>query len=182
MTERELRRTALVIPPKGRAVLCIWAAAAGLFLAPFAFWQSVPAGAVFCLLWAVLTALLRARACSYAAVLGEHTLTIYAGIAFPVRRVVPRRAVTGIWPTSCSPSRPPACTGPKAASGRRWGCWGPTAFPRWRSFCWPSGRRSRARTAMSWPLRRSTFWPGWRRGGCPPVRPGCWPSPAFCWG
>ena len=38
MTERELRRTALVIPPKGRAVLCIWAAAAGLFLAPFAFW------------------------------------------------------------------------------------------------------------------------------------------------
>ena len=31
-------------------------------------------------------------------------------------------------------------------------------------------------------LRRSTFWPGWRRGGCPPVRPGCWPSPAFCWG
>ena len=97
MTERELRRTALVIPPKGRAVLCIWAAAAGLFLAPFAFWQSVPAGAVFCLLWAVLTALLRARACSYAAVLGEHTLTIYAGIAFPVRRVVPRRAVTGVW-------------------------------------------------------------------------------------
>ena len=91
MTERELRRTALVIPPKGRAVLCIWAAAAGLFLAPFAFWQSIPAGAVFCLLWAVLTALLRARACSYAAVLGEHTLTIYAGITFPVRR-----AVTGV--------------------------------------------------------------------------------------
>ena len=85
MTERELRRTALVIPPKGRAVLCIWAAAAGLFLAPFAFWQSVSAGAVFCLLWAMLTALLRARACSYAAVLGEHTLTIYAGITFPVR-------------------------------------------------------------------------------------------------
>ena len=96
MTERELRRTALVIPPKGRAVLCIWAAAAGLFLAPFAFWQSIPAGAVFCLLWAVLTALLRARACSYAAVLGEHTLTIYAGIAFPMRRVVPRRS-----PVSC---------------------------------------------------------------------------------
>ena len=41
-------------------------------------------------------ALLRARACSYAAVLGEHTLTIYAGITFPVRRVVPRRAVTGV--------------------------------------------------------------------------------------
>ena len=110
MTERELRRTALVIPPKGRAVLCIWAAAAGLFLAPFAFWQSIPAGAVFCLFWTVLTALLRARACSYAAVLGEHTLTIYAGITFPVRRVVPRRAVTGVlalrtpllWLAGCS--------------------------------------------------------------------------------
>ena len=96
MTERELRQTALVIPPKGRAVLCTWAAAVGLFLAPFAFWQGVSSGVVFCLLWAVFTALLRARACSYAAVLGEHTLTIYAGIAFPVRRVVPRRAVTGI--------------------------------------------------------------------------------------
>ena len=37
--------------------------------------------------------------------------------------------------TLCLPSRPPACTGPKAASGLRWGCWEPTAFPRWRSFC-----------------------------------------------
>ena len=43
-----------------------------------------------------LVALLRARACSYAAVLGAQTLTIYVGIVFPVRRVVPRRAVTGI--------------------------------------------------------------------------------------
>ena len=96
MTERELRQTALVIPPKGRAVLCTWAAAVGLFLAPFTFWQGVSTGVIFCLLWAAFTALLRARACSYAAVLGERTLTIYAGIAFPVRRVVPRRAVTGI--------------------------------------------------------------------------------------
>ena len=52
MTEGELRRTALVIPPKGRAVLSIWAAAVGLFLAPFAFWQGIAAGVVFCLLWA----------------------------------------------------------------------------------------------------------------------------------
>ena len=91
MTEGELRRTALVIPPKGRAVLSIWAAAVGLFLAPFAFWQGIAAGVVFCLLWAGLVALLRARACSYAAVLGAQTLTIYVGIVFPVRR-----AVTGI--------------------------------------------------------------------------------------
>lgn len=96
MTEQELRRTALVIPPKGRAVLCFWAAVPGLFFAPFAFWQSLPVGCVFSLLWAALVVLLRMRACSFAAVLGEHTLTIYAGVAFPVRRTVPRRAVTSV--------------------------------------------------------------------------------------
>lgn len=96
MTERELRRTALVIPPKGRAVLCTWAGMVGLLLTPFAFWQSAAAGAVFCVLWAALVFLLRGRACSYAAVLGERTLTVYVGVAFPVRRVVPRRAVTGV--------------------------------------------------------------------------------------
>ena len=52
MTERELRRTALIIPPRGRAVLCCWAAIPGLLAAPFVFWQSLPAGVVFCLLWA----------------------------------------------------------------------------------------------------------------------------------
>ena len=87
MTEGELRRTALVIPPKGRAVLSIWAAAVGLFLAPFAFWQGIAAGVVFCLLWAGLVALLRARACSYAAVLGAQTLTIYVGIVLPLLRL-----------------------------------------------------------------------------------------------
>ena len=54
MTERELRRTALIIPPRGRAVLCCWAAIPGLLAAPFVFWQSMPAGVVFCLLWAAL--------------------------------------------------------------------------------------------------------------------------------
>ena len=33
MTERELRRTAVIIPPKGRAVLCVWAAVPGLLAA-----------------------------------------------------------------------------------------------------------------------------------------------------
>ena len=47
MTERELRRTALIIPPRGRAVLCCWAAIPGLLAAPFVFWQSLPAGVVF---------------------------------------------------------------------------------------------------------------------------------------
>ena len=54
MTEQELRRTAVIIPPTGRAVLCVWAAVPGLFAAPFVFWQSVAAGAGFCLLWGFL--------------------------------------------------------------------------------------------------------------------------------
>ena len=70
MTERELRRTALIIPPRGRAVLCCWAAIPGLLAAPFVFWQSLPAGVVFCLLWAALVVVVYQRACSYAAALG----------------------------------------------------------------------------------------------------------------
>ena len=96
MTEQELRRTALVILPRGRAVLCVWAALPGLLAAPFVFWQSLLAGSLFCLLWAGLIFLLRARACSFAAVLGQRTLTLYSGIAVPVRKVLPRRAVTSV--------------------------------------------------------------------------------------
>lgn len=92
MTERELRRTALIIPPRGRAVLCCWAAIPGLLAAPFVFWQSMPAGMVFCLLWAALVAVVYQRACSYAAALGAETLTVYSGIVFPLRRAVRRRA------------------------------------------------------------------------------------------
>ena len=80
MTERELRRTALIIPPRGRTVLCCWAAIPGLLAAPFVFWQSMPAGVVFCLLWAALVAVVYQRACSYAATLGAETLTVYSGI------------------------------------------------------------------------------------------------------
>ena len=96
MTEQELRRTAIVIQPRGRAVLCVWAAMPGLLLAPFVFWQSLWAGGVFCAVWAALVFLVRARACSFAAVLGARTLTVYSGIALPLRQVLPRRAVTGV--------------------------------------------------------------------------------------
>ena len=61
MTEQELRRTAIVIQPRGRAVLCVWAAVPGLLLAPFVFWQSLWAGGVFCAVWAALVFLVRAR-------------------------------------------------------------------------------------------------------------------------
>ena len=47
MTERDLLRTALIIPPKGRAV-CSWASVPGMFCAPFVFWQSRFAGCIFC--------------------------------------------------------------------------------------------------------------------------------------
>ena len=96
MTEQELRRTAIVIQPRGRAVLCVWAAMPGLLLAPFVFWQGIWAGWVFCAVWAALVFLVRARACSFAAVLGARTLTVYSGIALPLRQVLPRRAVTGV--------------------------------------------------------------------------------------
>lgn len=94
MSEPQLLRTALVIPPRGRKVLCCWAALPGVFLAPFVFWQSAAAGLVFCLLWAALVWGLRLRACSFVAALRPAALTVEVGITFPVRRVLPRRAVT----------------------------------------------------------------------------------------
>ena len=97
MTERELRRTALIIPPRGRAVLCCWAAIPGLLAAPFVFWQSMPAGVVFCLLWAALVAVVYQRACSYAAELSAETQTVYSGIVFPWRRAFRRRAGSGLF-------------------------------------------------------------------------------------
>lgn len=91
--ERMLRRTALVLPPRGRAVLCVWAAAPGCFLAPFVFWRSLAAGAAFCALWAALVAWVWVRACSFVAALGEHGVTVWVGLTFPVRRTLPRQAV-----------------------------------------------------------------------------------------
>ena len=44
MPEGALLRTALIIPPKGRAVVCCWASVPGVFCAPFVFWQSRFAG------------------------------------------------------------------------------------------------------------------------------------------
>ena len=96
MTGRSLLRTALTIPPRGRAVLCVWAAIPGLIAAPFVFWQSIWAGLIFCLLWAGLVAGVRLRACSFAAALHPQDITVYAGVAFPVVRQLPRRAVTGV--------------------------------------------------------------------------------------
>ena len=96
MTEGDLLRTALIIPPKGRAVVCSWASVPGVFCAPFVFWQSRFAGCIFCALWAGLVFAVWARACSFAALLTAQDLAVQAGIAFPVLRQIPRRAVTGV--------------------------------------------------------------------------------------
>ena len=97
MTEGDLLRTALIIPPKGRAVVCSWASVPGVFCAPFVFWQSCFAGCIFCALWAGLVFAAWARACSFAALLTAQDLAVQAGIAFAVTRQLPRRAVTGVW-------------------------------------------------------------------------------------
>ena len=82
MTEQELLRTALILPPRARAVLCVWAAVPGLLC--------------FCAVWGLLVLALRLRACSFVAALSPRSLTVQAGIAFPVLRQIPRRAVTGV--------------------------------------------------------------------------------------
>ena len=96
MTEQELLRTALILPPRARAVLCVWAAIPGLLCAPFVFWQSLFAGLCFCAVWGLLVLALRLRACSFVAALSPRSPTVPAGIAFPVLRQIPRRAVTGV--------------------------------------------------------------------------------------
>lgn len=97
MTERELLHTALVIPPRARAVLCVWAGVPGIVCAPFLFWQSIPAGCVFCALWAALVFEVWVRACSFATFLTPRDLAVQSGIAVPLARQLPRRAVTGVW-------------------------------------------------------------------------------------
>ena len=85
MSEQELLHTALVLPPRARRVLCVWAAVPGLVCAPFAFWQSVWAGAVFCAVWAALVALVRVRCCSFVAALTADSVTVQSGVAVPVQ-------------------------------------------------------------------------------------------------
>ena len=96
MTEQELLLTALILPPRARAVLCVWAAIPGLLCAPFVFWQSLFAGLCFCAVWGLRVLAWRRRAGSFVAALSPRSRTVQAGIAFPVLRQIPRRAVTGV--------------------------------------------------------------------------------------
>ena len=96
MSEQELLRTALILPPKARRVLCLWAAVPGVLLAPFAFWQGVLPGCIFCVLWAGLVGVVRIRACSFVAALRPQNITMQVGVTIPILRQIPRRAVTGV--------------------------------------------------------------------------------------
>ncbi len=90
----DLALSAATPTPRGRAVLCVWAALPGLIGAPFVFWQGFGWGCVFCALWALLVFAVWVRACSFVASLDSRTLTLYLGVAFPVERVIPRRSIT----------------------------------------------------------------------------------------
>ncbi len=90
----DLRASAITPTPRGRAVLCVWAALPGLVIAPFVFWQGLGWGLLFALLWCGFVFAIWAQACSFVASLGPRALVVELGIVFPVRRSVPRQSVT----------------------------------------------------------------------------------------
>lgn len=96
MTQQQLLRTALVIPPRGRALVCLWCAVPGAIAAPFAFYRSLAAGVCFALVWGALVGLAWVRCVSFAAALTPAGLTVYAGVFWPVRRTIRREAVTSV--------------------------------------------------------------------------------------
>ena len=90
----DLAGSASTPTPRGRAVLCVWAAVPGAVAAPFVFWQGFGWGCIFCTLWCLLVFGIWVRACSLVATLDPCTLTLYLGVAFPVERVIPRNSIT----------------------------------------------------------------------------------------
>ena len=98
MTERDLLRTALIIPPKGRAVLCVWAAVPGVFCAPFCV-LAEPVCRVYFLCPVGVPCVRRVgqEPAAFTAVLTARNTAVRAGIAVPITRQLPRRAVTGVW-------------------------------------------------------------------------------------
>lgn len=83
-----------VIPPPSRAVLCLWAALPGVFLAPFVFWQGLGWGLAFCGAWGGVIWFLGDRAGHFSAELGPRALVLRIEGLFPVRRVLPRQSIT----------------------------------------------------------------------------------------
>lgn len=90
----DLAGSASTPTPRGRAVLCVWAAVPGAVAAPFVFWQGFGWGCIFCALWCLLVFGIWVRVCSLVATLDPCTLTLYLGVAFPVERVIPRNSIT----------------------------------------------------------------------------------------
>lgn len=87
---------AVVIHPRARAVLCLWAAVPGLVAAPFLFWQGILWGVLFCAVWAALVFCVWARACSFVAAVTPQVLQVQSGIAFYACRTLPRDGITAV--------------------------------------------------------------------------------------
>lgn len=109
--------------------------------------------------------------------LGGATKIILYPTGQPRKHVIPlclRRPTPGSWRTACSPLKRLPSTPPPGVSGPHWYCWEPTAFPRWRWWRWPSGRRGQL------PLDAETLafahlghLAAFAAGGCRRARPGC---------
>ena len=83
--------------PRGRAVLCVWAAVPGAVAAPFVFWQTFWGGVLFCALWLFFCAVcvpLHLSTVRGSISLGEVRLS--RGILFKSSRRVPTRFVAGV--------------------------------------------------------------------------------------
>lgn len=96
MTRADALPSAVIIEPRGRAVLCLWAAVPGLIAAPFLFWQGLLPGLLFCALWAALVFCVWARACSFVAAVTPQVLHVQAGIAFYTSHTLPRGGITSV--------------------------------------------------------------------------------------
>lgn len=106
---------------------------------------------------------------------GATKITLYPA-GQPQKQVIPlclRRPTPGSWRTACSPLKryPPH---PAGSERPHWYCWEPTAFPRWRWWRWPSGRRGSSRwMPRRWRLPILGIWRPLQPGGCRRARPGC---------
>ena len=86
----------LILGRRSRAVLLAWAFVPGAAAAPFVFWQSRAAGALFCLAWAAVLAGVGGWAVSFAAALdAAGRLTVCCGILWPTERTLRPGAAVG---------------------------------------------------------------------------------------
>ena len=79
----------------GLHLATLWCLCPGLVLFPFVFWQSATAGAVFALLWVIVTLLVRMHLASIRGSLTLGELRMEQGLVFYFSHRVPTRHITG---------------------------------------------------------------------------------------